>query len=209
MDLTNDPVVTDAFKIRFTLNEGPSNGGMPVLDYDVYYDQAAGNYVLLEEAVPTAYYTTSVALTPDLIYSFKVVARNSVGKSLMSAAVSIRAAKVPDAPINLVNVPSVTTAYQIGLDWDEGPYNGGSPVLDYRVSYKSTVATEYVIFASGLTTTEHTVDGLTPSVYYDFKVEARNIVGYSDYSVVMTELAAQIPDAPTSLINLPEITLAN
>lgn len=38
VDLTNDPVVTDAFKIRFTWSEGPSNGGMPVLDFDIYYD---------------------------------------------------------------------------------------------------------------------------------------------------------------------------
>jgi hypothetical protein len=52
------------------------------------------------------------------------------------------------------------------------------------------------------------VTGLTPGVYYNFKVEARNIVGYSLYSAEITELAAQIPDAPTGLANVPSKTLA-
>lgn len=43
---------------------------------------------------------------------------------------------MPDAPLNLVNVPGHTTGFQIGLDWIEGAYNGGSPVLDYRITFK-------------------------------------------------------------------------
>ena len=116
-----------------------------MIDYDVYYDQAIGDFILLESGVIPQYYTTSVALTNDLIYSFKVTARNTVGSSLQSEPVSIRAAEVPDAPINLVNVPPITTAYQIGLDWDEGVYNGGSAVLDYRVSFKVQSSADYLI----------------------------------------------------------------
>jgi hypothetical protein len=40
-----------------------------------------------------------------------------------------------NAPINLANVPAVTTATQIGLTWSPGPSNGGTPILDYTVSY--------------------------------------------------------------------------
>ena len=57
---------------------------MPVLDYDVYYDQGSDNWVILAENVPTPDYTTVVALTPDVIYAFKFTARNSVGDSLLS-----------------------------------------------------------------------------------------------------------------------------
>ena len=116
-----------------------------MIDYDIYYDQATGDFVLLESGVVPQYYTTTVALTNDLIYSFKVTARNTVGSSLQTEPVAIRAAKVPDAPISLSNVLAVTTAYQIGLDWDEGAYNGGSAVLDYRVSYKEQSNTDYLI----------------------------------------------------------------
>jgi hypothetical protein len=33
----------------------------------------------------------------------------------MSEEIVILAAKEPDAPINLVNIPGITTAYQIGV----------------------------------------------------------------------------------------------
>jgi len=40
---------------------------------------------------------------------------------------------VPDAPINIVNVVTVTSATQIGLSWSAGPSTGGSPIIDYRI----------------------------------------------------------------------------
>jgi hypothetical protein len=51
VNLQNDAAVTDASKIKFTWSQGASNGGVPVIDYDVYYDQATGSYVLLESNV--------------------------------------------------------------------------------------------------------------------------------------------------------------
>lgn len=66
-----------------------------------------------------------------MVYSFQVTARNSVGESLRSDTISIRAAEVPNAPVSMQNVADTTTAYQVGLTWSEGAYNGGSPVLDY------------------------------------------------------------------------------
>ena len=41
----------------------------------------------------------------------------------------------PDSPRNLRNVPAITNASQIGLAWDIGSANGGTPVFDYRVSF--------------------------------------------------------------------------
>lgn len=143
------------------------------------------------------------------MYTFKVTARNTVGNSLFSETISIRAAEVPDAPLYLSNVESVTTAYQVGLLWQEGNYNGGSVVLDYRVGYAEEFSSDFVIFADDLTTTSLTVTGLTPGVYYWFRVEARNIVGYSEFSDPIFVLAAQIPDPPTGLVNVPAITNAN
>jgi hypothetical protein len=52
-----------------------------------------------------------VPLTPNTVYTFYVTARNSVGFSVSSVIVSILAAEVPDAPINLANLPTITTAY--------------------------------------------------------------------------------------------------
>ena len=48
-----------------------------------------------------------------------MTSRNSVGTSSQSVALPIRAAKIPDAPINLSIDKDITTAYQIGLKWSE------------------------------------------------------------------------------------------
>lgn len=115
IDLTNDLTTTTDLVIRFTWTAGASDGGSPVIDHTIYYDQATGEYVELESGVVGLAYLTSVTLTPGLFYKFKITARNSVGSSLYSEEINILAAKIPDAPVNLVNVPEITTAYQIGL----------------------------------------------------------------------------------------------
>lgn len=68
----------------------------------------------------------------------------------------------------------------MGLDWDEGVYNGASPVLDYQVVYAVYPDGAYALFGSGTTDTFQTVTGLTPGVTYSFKVKARNVIGYSE-----------------------------
>lgn len=79
----------------------------------------------------TKYYQTQIELTAETTYVFKVRARNSVGLSAESVTVSILPPKLPDAPLNLANVPFQTNAYQIGLSWQDGVYNGGSLIFDY------------------------------------------------------------------------------
>ena len=48
---------------------------------------------------------TTVGLTAGETYQFKVTARNAVGDSGYSEVVSILAAKLPDSPINFLEVP--------------------------------------------------------------------------------------------------------
>jgi hypothetical protein len=91
-----------------------------------------------------------VTLSAGTTYVFKVQARNSVGFSIDSAELSVLAAKLPNAPINLVNDPTKTTAYQVGFSWSDGAYNGGSPVIDYQVSFTEQSSSTYAIFASGI-----------------------------------------------------------
>lgn len=196
INLQNDADTTDAFNIRFTWTEGIENGGTEVLDFIVYYDQGTDSYVELESGIIDSSYTTSVTLTPDVNYSFKVQARNAVGRGAISESIMIKAARVPDAPINLANVPEITTAYKIGLTWEPGLYDGGSAVLDYRLSVNMHSADSFTVYRDDITETALTILGLEPGVTYTFKIESRNLVGYSDYSNTVAILAAQIPDPP-------------
>ena len=76
------------------------------------------------------------------------------------------------------------------------PFDGGASVLDYTVSYDNGGMT-FTILSSGLNQLTYIATQLTPGLTYSFKVQARNILGLSDYSSVISILAAQIPDAPT------------
>ena len=179
----------------------------------MYFDQGDQTesrvFVLLDGAITTASYQTDFALVVGETYGFKVTARNAVGSSLDSEILLVLTAKLPDAPINLANVPVITTAYQVGLTWEEGPYNGGSAVIDYQVSFAEESSSEYTIFSSGVLTTSETVTGLTPATTYRFVVQARNIVDLSVYSESILVLAAQIPDPPVNLRDVPEVTSAS
>lgn len=48
---------------------------------------------------------------------------------------SVKILKVPDAPTNLIERPSVRTSTSIGLSWTIASENGGTPVIDYRLSF--------------------------------------------------------------------------
>ena len=84
VSLANDPTTTTDTSIRFTWSDGASDGGTPVIDYAVYYDQDSDSYVLLDDAVLDKFYVTAVTLTPGVTYKFKVTARNTVGSGAES-----------------------------------------------------------------------------------------------------------------------------
>jgi hypothetical protein len=84
-------------------------------------------------------YTVLIATPFSLIQGDEVYARvyaiNSYGDSEVSldgngAIIEV----VPAAPVNL-QMLDTTSVTQISLDWDKGHTNGGSSIIDYRVSY--------------------------------------------------------------------------
>ena len=52
----------------------------------------------------------------------------------------------------------MTTETQIGFTWVAPQFDGGSPVIDYRISYKLTG--NYIQLASGVTETRYSISGL-------------------------------------------------
>ena len=98
------------------------------------------------------------------------MSRNAFGYSTsFSIVVSILAAKIPDAPLSLANNIAITASGIIGLTWSPGVYAGGSPVIDYQISY-FTGTNPYLVLASGVTIPSFTVNLLTPNMIYTFKV---------------------------------------
>ena len=70
-------------------------------------------------------------------------------------------------------------------------------IIDYRINIAEQGGA-FSVLASGLLTPDYTATGLTSGTTYEFKVESRNSYGYSDYSEVLTLLAAFKPDQPAA-----------
>jgi hypothetical protein len=63
------------------------------------------------------------------------------------------------------------TGTSIGMTWAEGSQNGGSVVIDYRVSYDQGAGDgRIVVLAANLISLSYVATGLTPGVTYTFKV---------------------------------------
>jgi hypothetical protein len=135
--LANVAAVTDATKIGLSWSPGTANGGAQIIDHRISWDQGSNNYVTLAVGVVGATYTTTATLVASTTYKFKIEARNQFGFSLTySNEVSIIAARVSDAPLDLANNVAITASGIIGLTWSVPPYNGGNPIIDYRISYR-------------------------------------------------------------------------
>lgn len=89
---------SNAFVLAFTWSDGPSNGGTPIIDYRVYYDAATNGatFTILDFGITAKNYQSSVPITAGKFYQLKVQARNAMGYSPLSDAVSIFAAQTPD-----------------------------------------------------------------------------------------------------------------
>ena len=182
------------------------------MDYRISWDQGISSYVVLVSGITTTSYTTSVTLSPNTVYKFKVESRNAFGFSTnYSNEATIRAASLPNAPILLANNVAVTASGTVGLTWSQGAYDGGSPIIDYRISYHAG-SDAYVVLTTGVTTSSFTANTLTNNLIYAFKIEARNLIGYSVYSTEVIIRAAAKPSQPaaplTSVVSNTGVTIS-
>jgi hypothetical protein len=115
---------------------------------------------------------TVTGLTPGVTYRFVVQARNVVTFSEYSAHVDVLAAQIPDAPTDLSNVYEITSSSQIGLTWVAPVFDGGSPLIDYRLWTDDATGGDFIVLEQSLTSLSYTAVGLTQGATYRFKVEA-------------------------------------
>jgi len=130
----------------------PWNGGSEILSYTVSFRQSDSVYTvapsLCDGSLPAIILSRSCTIASSIftqapfnlawgssIYA-QVIASNIKGVSLQSlagnGAIILR---VPDAPINLVDVPSITVATRIGIMWSDGAEDGGTEIIDYQLAY--------------------------------------------------------------------------
>lgn len=153
INLANDEAVTDAFKVGLTWQPGPSDGGSAVIDYTVYYSLEGADFIAFDPVTTTSY-TTTIALVPGGVYVFKITARNSVGSSLDSTTVTIKAARIPDPPANVRTETVLST--NVVVTWDV-PYDGGAEISSYTIVIVTSDGATYVEDTTNCDGTDSTI----------------------------------------------------
>lgn len=117
-----------ASTVSFTWRLGAGDGGSPVRDFRITFDQSTGVYVVLAQGlIQTAY--TATGLIAGNTYRFRVESRNSYGYSAHSTVVPILCATVPSIPKSPV---STLIASNVVFSWTP-PSENGLPILGYKV----------------------------------------------------------------------------
>lgn len=205
------------------------NGGATITSYVIRFKQADGGFSTLLAScdgsnsvirsaltctVPSVSFTQAPFSLPwgSLVYA-TVTAVNNIGSSLTSLEGSgAKILAIPQAPLNLQNRPAITSATQIGLIWDSIPEIdcGGSPVIDYSI-FMAIGSGQYSTLETGVTITTYIAIDLAQGTTYSFKIQSRNIFGYSLDSLSVSILAAQVPDQPlppTSSLSGTSLTIS-
>ena len=88
--------------ISFSWVVNSNNGGSPVTDYQVFWNQGSGSiqYLLVASngLSPTSTTVTSPTLLADKAYTFWVKDKNAVGFSGYSSPINIYSASLPGTP---------------------------------------------------------------------------------------------------------------
>jgi len=90
-----------------------------------------------------------------------------------------------------------------GFTWTVPRFEGGSPIIDYRVSI-GTKNGDFEDVESPVVGTRYKAESLIAGVTYRFRVRARNSFGYGDSSEVLSILCDEkpgIPSPPTTVFN--------
>jgi hypothetical protein len=110
-------------------------------------------------------------------------------REISRATTTAVAATAPGQVTGLSATPGNT---QVSLSWT-APSNGGSPITDYLVEYRTSPAGSWNTFADGTSTaTSAVVTGLTNGTAYDFRVSAVNAIGTGTASSTVTSTPSTI-----------------
>lgn len=99
----------------------------------------------------------------------RITAKNLIGYGPAATGAGAYIFSQPDAPLNFAEDIANSNMYQTALTWEDGAINGGTEVLDFRISY-STEYGDYLVLRQGITERSYIASGITTGVTYKFKV---------------------------------------
>jgi hypothetical protein len=196
--LTVSGITSSGFVLDWT--SSTYNGGSAITNFTVELSRDGGTtWTPARASVSTSTRATVTGAAPGTEYLIRVTAVNAAGASEYLAGSVRTLAVVPGAPLSLASTSVNSTS--LTLTWNLPTSNGGADISDYKVEFSSNGGrawNEIVHDASAVRS--FNVTGLTRATSYQFRVTAKNSIGYGVASSVhsITTLA-DVPGAPTSL----------
>ena len=193
----------DSSRIDLSWSAPRDDGGNMIAGYQIQFsaDQGLSWSVLVVNTGSTETTYSDVDLAPGTTRYYRVLAINSVGPGTPSNVASATTdAVLPDAPQNLAAVANGTS--RIDLAWSAPTFDGGSPVIGYRIDVASSPdgGRTMLVANTGSTTTEYSHGNLDPATRQYYRVLAINAEGTGPPSnVAGATTDATVPDAPTNL----------
>lgn len=141
----------------------------------------------------------------DSLVVARVTASNSYGSALLASPVNTEGVKIRSAPSSMTAPSQVySTDSTIKVEWQplEGVQTGNSLILSYNLYWDNGSGVSSIELVDQLVTS-FVVTGLEGGINYRFKVRARNLYGYGDFSEEYVVHASDMPGRPV----LPVISL--
>lgn len=168
-----------------------------VLDYIVEYSSNNGvNYTVFNDGVSSNLSANITGLSSGTTYLVRVKAKNALGVSDYSTAVSTSTWGAPSAPLNVTL--TVTGANQLTANWDLPTSLNGSNITDYEIDIDS--GSGFILENDGVSTVRsYVINGVTAGTFRVIRVRAVNSSGTSTNSLTATAGIYTAPGAPTGL----------
>jgi hypothetical protein len=207
----------------------PNDNGSPIRGYIIYIRQSDNstfsvsttdcNGALLSIRTETKCSVpistlrgTQYELTWGSIVYAKVLAYNDYDSSQVSTVGgSAKILTVPNAPIAVSELYSSRTATSLGLQWSIAGYgvtkDGGSPVINYQVTYTTGSTT---IVVPNIADTKYTANNLVNGANYVFFVQAKNSFDLSlnsQLTYMYCSFVPATPVAPTTSVSLNKVII--
>jgi fibronectin type 3 domain-containing protein len=185
-------------KVVLTWSLPEDDGGAPVLSFKLFRKVATSDTFIELETLPASNlrFVDDEAIN-GVEYTYWMTASNLAGESEPSAEVTVMPAGPPSAPGDVIvegHNGSVT------VRWEAPDWNGGLPVLGYRVYGISEGSTTELLSDLGSDDFEFVQGSLVNGMVYLYALRAYSEVGEGEMSQVVEGRPVGAPSAPQALI---------
>ncbi|MEM0448291.1 MAG: fibronectin type III domain-containing protein [Methanomassiliicoccales archaeon] len=203
-----DPLPSQLPSAPRSLTASPGNGkvtltwspplyynGSAISEYWIYRGTEPGGGTLWTTLGNVTTYT-DIGLTNGQTYYYSVCARNAFGIGPRSSEVSATPRTTPSVPLEVSGIPGNLF---INLTWKPPAFDGGAPILGYRI-YRGTSPGSETFLADAGNFTFYICSRLQIGRTYYFRVSAYNVVGEGLKSNEVAAAPDVVPGAPIALV---------